>query len=74
VNRWRVGRKLGRTLYRDDRIVGMVDTKEIAAEIVEAMNARECTCGTKYVSRMGESLRAHSRAPNPNCPKHGRVP
>jgi hypothetical protein len=37
---WRVGRKLLRTLYRDDVVVGMVDTPEIAEEIVEAMNAR----------------------------------
>jgi hypothetical protein len=36
--RWRVGAKLGRTLYRDDRCVGMVDTPELAAEIVTAMN------------------------------------
>jgi hypothetical protein len=39
--RWRVGRKLGRTLYRDDQVVGMVDTPEIAAEIVAAMNLAE---------------------------------
>lgn len=37
---WRVGRKLGRTLYRDDICVGMVDNPELAAEIVEAMNRR----------------------------------
>lgn len=36
--RWRVGTKLGRTLYRDDQCVGMVDTRELAAEIVAAMN------------------------------------
>ncbi len=34
---WRVGTKLGRTLYKDDRCVGMVDTPELAAEIVSAM-------------------------------------
>ena len=38
TQRWRVGRKLGRTLYKDDRCVGMVDTPELAAEIVAAMN------------------------------------
>jgi hypothetical protein len=37
--RWRVGRKLGRTLYRDDRCIGMVDTPELAAEIVAVMNS-----------------------------------
>jgi hypothetical protein len=35
---WRVGRKLGRTLYRDEVLVGIVDTPEIAAEIVATMN------------------------------------
>lgn len=35
---WRVGRKLGRTLYREDLCVGMVDTPELAADIVKRMN------------------------------------
>jgi hypothetical protein len=38
---WRVGRKLGRTLYRDGVCVGMVDTVEIAEAIAAAMNAQE---------------------------------
>jgi hypothetical protein len=37
-SRWRVGRKLGRTLYVDDVCVGMVDTASLAEEIVGAMN------------------------------------
>jgi hypothetical protein len=36
--KWRVGRKLGRTLYKDDVCVGMVDTSALAAEIVATMN------------------------------------
>lgn len=36
--RWRVGKKLRRTLYIGDRLVGLVDTPEIAAAIVRAMN------------------------------------
>jgi hypothetical protein len=36
---WRVGRKLGRTLYRDDQCVGMVDTPELASEIVRTMTS-----------------------------------
>lgn len=35
---WRVGGKLKRTLYRDEQLVGLVDTPELAAEIVETMN------------------------------------
>jgi hypothetical protein len=38
VTRWRVGRKLGRTLYRDEICIGMADTRELAAEIVSTMN------------------------------------
>jgi hypothetical protein len=34
---WRVGTKLGRTLYKDGQCVGMVDTPELASEIVSAM-------------------------------------
>ncbi len=37
---WRVGTKLGRTLYRNNICIGMVDTAEIAQEIVDAMNGR----------------------------------
>lgn len=36
--RWRVGKSLGRTLYVDDRCIGMVDTAELAESIVAAMN------------------------------------
>ena len=35
---WRVGRSVGRTLYLDGKLVGLVDTPELAAEIVETMN------------------------------------
>lgn len=38
-DKWRVGRKLGRTLYIGDRFIGSVDTRELASQIVEAVNA-----------------------------------
>lgn len=38
MGEWRVGRKLGRTLYRDEVFVGLIDSPELAAEIVETMN------------------------------------
>lgn len=42
--RLRVGRKVGRTLYRlnpdgSEDLIGVVDTRELAAEIVAAVNA-----------------------------------
>ena len=44
--RWRTGRKVGRTIYRqvgeepsdDDRLIGVMDTPELAALVVEAVN------------------------------------
>jgi hypothetical protein len=54
---WRVGRKVGRTLYLDDQLVGMVDTPELAQAIVAAMNEPEgaycdppVNCGTFRMS------------------------
>jgi hypothetical protein len=38
VAEWRVGRKLGVTLYRDEVFVGHVCSAMVAAEIVETMN------------------------------------
>lgn len=37
-SRWRVGRKLGRTLYLDDELVGVVDESFLAVWIVTRMN------------------------------------
>lgn len=34
---WRVGRSWGRTLVKDEKLVGMVDTAELATEIVKAL-------------------------------------
>lgn len=46
---WRVGRSLGRTIYRQvgdeaskqDEFVGIMDTRELALQVVEALNAQE---------------------------------
>jgi hypothetical protein len=35
---WRVGRKVGRTLYEDDTLVGMMDSSYLATLVVEAVN------------------------------------
>ena len=44
--RWRVGRSLGRTLYRQvgdeaskaDEFIGFMETRELANQVVEAVN------------------------------------
>jgi len=46
--RWRTGRKVGRTIYRqvgeepsnDDPLIGVMDTPEWAALVVDAVNQR----------------------------------
>lgn len=36
---WRVGRKVGRTIYQGDTLIGMMDTPELARRVVDAVNA-----------------------------------
>lgn len=36
---WRVGRKLGRTIYYDDNCVGMLDNAGVARRVVDRLNA-----------------------------------
>lgn len=37
---WRTGRKVGRTLYAGDELIGLMDTRELAAEVAAAVNER----------------------------------
>lgn len=46
---WRVGRKLGRTLYCAEQLVGMLDDPYTAQHIVDVMNRDEAAAG--YVSK-----------------------
>lgn len=56
---WRVGRKLGRTLYVDDVCVGMVDTRALAESIVDAMGLdRQFVDAVSRVD--GPALRPHT--------------
>lgn len=44
AERWRTGRKVGRTIYAhkdgdyEGRLIGMMDTPDLAAEVVRAVN------------------------------------
>lgn len=35
---WRVGRKVGRTIYADEALIGVMDRREDAAAVVAAQN------------------------------------
>jgi hypothetical protein len=64
---WRVGRKVGRTIYEGDTLVGVMDTPELAALVVEAVNAAEGqietttprACGGVGPCRICNALQAH---------------
>lgn len=38
IDAWRVGRHVGRTIYRNDQLVGLMDTPELADQVVKALN------------------------------------
>lgn len=44
---WRTGRKVGRTLYYNGQLVGMMDTRELATKVVEALS-------WDYAGRIGQ--------------------
>jgi hypothetical protein len=54
ASRWRVGRKVGRTIYRQigdkpgdlDQLVGLMDTPALAAMVVAALNQRDARAGS----------------------------
>lgn len=41
TEQWRVGQKLGRTLYKDEILVGMMDTVVLAEQVVAVMNTSD---------------------------------
>ncbi len=44
ATKWRVGRNLGRTVYQGDTLVGLMDTLDLAAAVVAAMNQEPPKC------------------------------
>lgn len=76
MSEWRAD---GRTLWRDGQLVGMVDSPEIAAEIVAAMNrvtltmpivVTVCSCARIDI---GSTYHEYVPGPrDPDCPFHGK--
>jgi hypothetical protein len=66
VAEWRAGRSTGRTLWRVEVLVGMVDSPEIAAVIVEAMN-RVGALDTFQAGQRQRLLEEVRRAPEGDC-------
>lgn len=43
---YRVGRKLGRTIYQDEQFIGIMETRELAERVVSALDAWELATET----------------------------
>ncbi len=63
--RYRVGRSLGRTLYRDDQLIGLLDDKDVAKHIADVLNHFDVMAGVvAQASRELDEVRhdlAHAR-------------
>jgi len=57
AERWRVGCKVGRTLYINDELVGLMDTPELARRVVSALS--EPVSGTWRFSYDGSEPEAN---------------
>jgi hypothetical protein len=58
---WRVGGTTGRTLYRENVFMGLIDTPELAASIVERMNGVAEAWNEKQREAVGIAACCHSR-------------
>lgn len=63
--RWRVGRSVGRTIYIGDRLVGLMDTPELAQQVVDAVNWEP---GEAWYRELVEAARAVVRREWPVSP------
>lgn len=74
---YRVGRKLGRTVYRttpdgDDELIGVMDTPELGAMVVEALNALESGAGHNGCCSMGICVYDRRCPGYARCTEEGR--
>jgi hypothetical protein len=65
AERWRTGRKVGRTVYVNDELVGVMDTPELAEQVVRAVteldelraeNADLRRLAADELSRLGQDM------------------
>jgi hypothetical protein len=61
LGRWRTDLQ-GRTLYLDDKVVGMLDTEELARAVVERMSARESAEVDREKAKRGHEIEARMKA------------
>jgi hypothetical protein len=76
TGKWRAGRKVGRTLYLNDALMGVLDTPELAAQVVAALNGMATdTGGEAQADAIKAAVAPHvckcSNGPCPKCGGHG---
>jgi hypothetical protein len=54
--RYRVGRKVGRTIYRNNVLIGVMDTPELARLAVDGMTTRNCGHDLEAFQRQADEL------------------
>jgi hypothetical protein len=62
MNRYRTGRKLGRTIYRNDELIGIMDTTKDAELVVASLDVLEHGYSVREMRLIGERDAALSRA------------
>jgi hypothetical protein len=69
MSRWRVGRKVGRTIYDGDTLVGMMDTPELAALVVHALciEPKSDAAAVIELKRENAAIRAVMNATSAEC-------
>ena len=72
--RWRTGRTLFRTLYLDGNCVGMVDSPELAANIVGAMNGEAAEFRRKWLGAEAAAATANEALEYCRAKAEGRTP
>lgn len=65
MSTYRTGRTLGRTIYRDDRLIGVMDTAEDGALVVELLNTR-----ARLAGRQADLPQSCQDANGEACPPH----
>jgi hypothetical protein len=72
VSYYRTGRHLGRTVYKGDELIGVMDTPELGALVVDALNAHDrYLCGVQGCRKtvvIGTVLCPEHTEPPAPCP------
>lgn len=67
---WRTGRKVGRTVYFNDQIVGLMDTPELAGMVTASANVATATLNDERLKALRHAAKAAERMKVASALKH----